>query len=387
MSAVIDAEYTEKPGSQMARVSSGGEMFLPAMSMVQAVDRYNAVLEFTKEIMKDGKDFGEIPGTNTKPCLLKPGAEKLCSFFGLTTKFIIIEKEEDWLGERHAGEPFFYYHYKVQLLKGDYLLGEADGSCNSMESKYRYRWVQEDQVPPEFDKKKLKRRGGRISEPKFAVDKAETGGKYGKPMEHWQAFRDAIDNGTATEIQKPKKDGGTMPAWEIDSTLFRVPNPDVADQVNAINKMAQKRAMIAAVLIVCNASEYFTQDLEDLDHAETGHAPTKPAAKPQTNGAHHDDDTPVKTIPPADVKNIRRWIAHVIADESRVCAFYEIARLEDLPVTRGKDCYEKLQAKFAEFMPQTPNPCDVPDSDGAPRGDAFEGEDGPMPGDYKDKTY
>ena len=34
------------------------------------------------------------------------------------------------------------------------------------------------------------------------------------------------------------------------------------DLVNTIDKMAQKRSLVAAVLITCGASEYFTQDLE-----------------------------------------------------------------------------------------------------------------------------
>jgi hypothetical protein len=33
--------------------------------------------------------------------------------------------------------------------------------------------------------------------------------------------------------------------------------------VNTLCKMAQKPAMVGAVLVVCGASEYFTQDLED----------------------------------------------------------------------------------------------------------------------------
>ncbi|BAQ61626.1 hypothetical protein GM3708_2032 [Geminocystis sp. NIES-3708] len=33
--------------------------------------------------------------------------------------------------------------------------------------------------------------------------------------------------------------------------------------VNTICKMAQKRSLVGSVLIVCGASEYFTQDLED----------------------------------------------------------------------------------------------------------------------------
>jgi hypothetical protein len=44
----------------------------------------------------------------------------------------------------------------------------------------------------------------------------------------------------------------------------RVPNPDICDQVNTIQKMATKRALIAAVLIAVNASEFFTQDVEDF---------------------------------------------------------------------------------------------------------------------------
>lgn len=289
MTDVIDAEFETK-----AMTRTSGDVFLPAMSMPQAVQRYNSVLQFTQEIMKPGKDFGVIPGVD-KPSLLKPGAEKLCSFFGLTPKPVIVEKEEDWNGTNHNGEPFFYYHYRVQLWKGDYLLGEGEGSCNSMESKYRYRWVQEDQVPPDLDKSRLKRRGGKMSEFAFAIDKAETGGQYGKPAEYWQKFKDAIDNRTAMSIKKKTRQGKEMDAWEIDSTLFRVPNPDIADQVNAIQKMAYKRALVAVVLIVCNASEYYTQDLEDLEPVETHHHEA-PKQQPSGNGK-----------PPSDEASMLSW--------------------------------------------------------------------------------
>lgn len=273
---IVDAEFTSK-----AIARTNGSEFMPSMSINQAVSRYNSVLEFTKEIMKDGKDFGTIPGS-AKACLLKPGAEKLCSFFGLTPRFVIVEKDEDWTGARHGGEQFFYYHYRAQLWRNEYLLGEAEGSCNSMESKYRFRWVQEDQVPPEFDKAKLKRRGGKQSEFAFAIDKGETTGQYGKPAAYWQAYRDAISNGTAQKIKRKTKTNKEMDGWEIDATLFRIPNQDIADQVNSIQKMGQKRAMVAAVLIVCNASEYYTQDIEDMDYVETEHvAPAKPESPKQ----------------------------------------------------------------------------------------------------------
>ena len=54
----------------------------------------------------------------------------------------------------------------------------------------------------------------------------------------------------------------------MDAALYRIPNPDVADVVNTIQKMAQKRALVAATLIATSASEFFTQDIEDADSFE-----------------------------------------------------------------------------------------------------------------------
>jgi hypothetical protein len=53
--------------------------------------------EFTRRIMVRDQDFGEIPGTN-KPTLLKPGAEKLCNFFGLEPEFTPVVEDIDWTG-------------------------------------------------------------------------------------------------------------------------------------------------------------------------------------------------------------------------------------------------------------------------------------------------
>jgi hypothetical protein len=240
------------------------DQFMPVLSIPQAIARFNTLVTFVHTVMRDGVDFGTIPNT-PKPTLLKPGAEKLTTLFGLTTRFVVIEKVEDWTGEQHGGEPFFYYWYRCQLWRGERLIAEADGSCNSRESKYRWRWVGESDIPPSADKTALLKRGGAISEFTFAVDKAETGGKYGKPTEYWQAFRDAIAGGTARAIKKKIKSGEERDAWEIDSTLYRVPNEDIPSQVNTIQKMAQKRALVAAALIGVNASEFFTQDAEDVE--------------------------------------------------------------------------------------------------------------------------
>jgi len=284
--------------TELVRTSTEVSAFMPVMQMAQAVQRYNAVLQFTQEIMKAGKDYGVIAGID-RPSLLKPGAEKLCSFFGLTPQFIVVKETEEWTGE----EPFFYYWYKCQLWRGQYLIAEGDGSCNSRESKYRYRWVNEDQIPSHLDKKLLTARGGRISEFDFSIDRSETVGKYGKPPAYWNAFKDAIEAGTATRVQKKMKDG-KRPGWEIDSTVYRVPNPDVADQVNTVQKMAQKRALIAATLIACNASEYYTQDMEDMEIINvtllpvTGRVTQGAPDPPPPDSAPPPDDAPLPDEPP-----------------------------------------------------------------------------------------
>ena len=73
-------------------------------------------------------DYGRIPGTSENT-LLKPGAEKLTSFFGLSPSFSVEEKEIDWTGEEHSGEPFFYFQYRCRLLRGDLMVGDGLGSC------------------------------------------------------------------------------------------------------------------------------------------------------------------------------------------------------------------------------------------------------------------
>lgn len=272
-----------------------GERFMPVLAIESAKQRYNALVEFTKSIMKQGHDYGAIPGTD-KPTLLKAGAEKLMSFFGLTVEDpIFIERTEDWLGTQHGGEPFFHYTIMQRVSRSGTLIASQVASINSWEYKYRYRWVKASDVPPGMDKSKLQLKDGSITEFAFAVDKAETSGPYGKPAEYWQRFKDAILAGTAVKGKRPTRNGKEMDSWTIGEPYYRVPNDRIFDQVNTLIKMCEKRALVAATLIATNASEHFTQDLEDLDLIDTGASPfpTPRAA----SGATMDDFTKPKTEP------------------------------------------------------------------------------------------
>jgi hypothetical protein len=252
--------------TELARHNGGAStrgLAMPVQTVQLAVKRREEMVSFVQQIMVKNIDYGVVPGTD-KPTLMKPGAEKLCTFFGLSLRPTIVDKVEDWTGENHGGEPLFYYLYRYSVLKDGDLIAEADGSCNSRESKYRWRFVRESDLPPGANKDKLQRRGGTAREAEFALRKRETGGKWGKPEAYWKKFEDAIAAGTAKRCKIPKKDGGEMPGWEIEDTLYKVPNEDAPSLLNTIQKMAQKRALVGAVLLAVNASEFFTQDLDDM---------------------------------------------------------------------------------------------------------------------------
>ncbi|HEX5708212.1 MAG TPA: hypothetical protein VFX96_12995 [Pyrinomonadaceae bacterium] len=229
-------------------------LFMPALSVELAVERYGAITEFVGRVLRRDVDYGVIPGTE-KLTLLKPGAEKLTTFFGLSTRFQLIERIEDWTGAQHDGEPFFYYLYRCQLSRGDTLIAEADGSCNSRETKYR--WRESQRACPVCE------------QPAIIKGREEYGGG-------WLCFR--------------KKGGCGAKYSDGDEAIEgqptgRVFNPDIADQVNTIQKMATKRSLIAAVLIAVNASEYFTQDIEDFRALET--TPAHPVASDVTPTTQH----------------------------------------------------------------------------------------------------
>ncbi len=280
------------------------EDFLPLLTIEQAINRKQQINQFISKVMVEDLDYGKMPGGRETKILLKPGAEKLCSIFGMAPTYNSDNTIEDWTGEFHGGEALFHYSYRCQLSRGGKFMGEAIGSCNSWETKYRYRWVPEEVAVQHGDLERMVKRGGTktMFEPNFAVDKAETTGKYGKPAEYWQKWRDAIDSQTA----KPGKKlmGGKEYAGHflsVDETQYRIPNPDIADTINTCQKMAQKRALVAAVLVVTNCSDAFTQDMEDFGDLPMAPPPTQeppPQSHPMVIEAQAEQAPPQPTQRP-----------------------------------------------------------------------------------------
>lgn len=136
---------------------------------MQKITQFQKVIQ---ETLHQNHDYGIIPGTS-KPTLLKPGAEKILMMLGLRSEFEIVDSTRDFK------EGFFQYQVRCKLFKGDILITEGLGSCNTKEKKY-------------------------INQDPFSID-------------------------------------------------------------NTVLKMAKKRALVDAALLVGSLSDIFTQDLEDMD--------------------------------------------------------------------------------------------------------------------------
>ena len=102
------------------------------MNLQSVENSMNKIGQFQNVIqntLKSGHDFGVIPGTS-KPTLLKPGAEKIAMMMGLRTEFEIVDNTRDW------NQGFFQYQVRCKLYKGDMLITEGLGACNTKEKKY-----------------------------------------------------------------------------------------------------------------------------------------------------------------------------------------------------------------------------------------------------------
>ncbi|SFU70399.1 hypothetical protein [Alicyclobacillus macrosporangiidus] len=176
--------------------------------------RLSQLQQFVREYMVPGEDYGIIEGANSKPTLLKPGAEKLCDVYGLSAGEAQIEFTRD-----DTKTPI-YISYRVSLP----LISRADGriimvgvgSANSWEKKYRWRWVFENELPPGMSTEGLRTRTGTNKK----------GERY---------------------------------------VQYRIPNDEIDDIDNTLLKMAKKRALIDAVLSATRSSALFTQDVEDME--------------------------------------------------------------------------------------------------------------------------
>lgn len=203
------------------------EQRIGALSVQDVQSQVSLIQHVLKAVMQEGQHFGVIPGTGTKPTLLKAGAEKLCLTFRLDPQYDSTERY-DGLHLTVKSKCTLYHIPSGQRF------GSGEGSCSTRETKYAYR--------------SSSRKCPNCGSEAIIKGKEEYGGG-------WLCFA--------------KKGGCGAKFLEKDEAITtqvvgRIPNEDVADQYNTVLKMANKRSLVAAVLNATAASDIFTQDIEDM---------------------------------------------------------------------------------------------------------------------------
>lgn len=291
-------------------------------------------VEYIQRMLVDGVDFYQFEGY-AKKALSKAGGENLikCAGYAVGAERFI-ERQEQW-----TDPPFCAYIMEVDIIdrRTGQVVGVGIGEANSHESKYRWRWVPKHQVPKLLDPATLESRDGSITEPKFAIDKGETGGKYGKPPEHWARFREAMAGGAFKETTRQTKAGKPMLCITIGETLFRIPNLDVAGVRNTIIKMCKKRAVVDGALTATGMSGRFTQYEEDEDKDASEDRPRDEVS----GGTKIEDGTEPIQVPEAAWKqpgtedDPRLWVARLVEHLERSGRTEAMVRLHFKKVDRG----------------------------------------------------
>lgn len=216
----------------------------PVMDLETAVRRLKVFQDFVRTYLKEGEDYGTIPGTQ-KPTLFKSGADKLCEIYALEDKYIVRQRIERW----ELDPPLFDYEVVCTLYrKGTNMsVCEGIGSCNSYESKYR--WREQQRICPQCNKDTI------------IKSKKEWGGG-------WKCW---VKKGGCNA--KFAEDDQRI----VNQTVGRIPNPDIADTKNTILKMSKKRAKIDATIAATRSAGIFTQDIEETQ-------PAQPAEEETQNG-------------------------------------------------------------------------------------------------------
>lgn len=237
---------------------------------------------YISKALKDEQDFMTIPGI-PKPILTKAGAEKLCKYYGLFPRVTLVDKVEIWgpgpeLDKFGGGYAFFRYKYNCEMIWParqedgsivETVVGNCFGEANSRESKFAWRWMNEQDMNDQ--EKGMAKHFGYKTDPDKAWAPMYTLSLADKKLaknENWN-----------TEDRKSKK--GNVVQWVNNPNIImvRVPNEDIFSQVNALDKMGQKRAFVGATTLATNASDLYTVDLDDSAPAAQVQVQSQPQKK------------------------------------------------------------------------------------------------------------
>lgn len=177
----------------------------------EAAAEFKKVDEFIDEVLQPERHYFEI---SNQKSLNQDGARVLGRAFNVSPQFFLENSTVvDW------SKPLFSFDYRCELYSRTtgIFIGSGVGNCNSLEEKYRYRWVEESKLPNKYSKE---------------------------------------DFDPATEIRD-----------YYGKIQYRIENDDIFSIINTMKKIAKKRAYVDGISTITGASSIkykFTQDLEDL---------------------------------------------------------------------------------------------------------------------------
>ena len=227
------------------------EPALPAERTVEElVAQASKIKAAMEQAMEVGHHYGIIPGAK-KPSLWKPGAEKLTLLFRLDPQYESAPMGND-RGE--GGHLTIKSTCTLWHIPTGQRFGSGVAICSTRESKYAYRYAKH--VCPVCGKE--------------TVIKGKD--EYGGGWICWKKEGKSDGCGAKFKDEDPRLAA---------QAVGRVANDDLADTYNTVEKMADKRALVAAVLNCTAASDVFTQDLEDFEPADVPPpAPVRTVSQP-----------------------------------------------------------------------------------------------------------
>ena len=122
---------------------------VPIAKPAQVIEVQEKTKEYIKSVLKDGRDYGVIQGTE-RATLFKAGAEAVLAGFGCVAEHSIVTQEVDHDRENvfidrynNKKQSVGLYRYVVQTrivhrTTGE-LVGTGMGACSTMESKYIWK--------------------------------------------------------------------------------------------------------------------------------------------------------------------------------------------------------------------------------------------------------
>lgn len=167
-SDVVQGTAVHAPGTDLATIGGGhaehyGAQLAMTPEQAKALDEQ--VRLCTKAVLREGTDYGIIPGTNGEKTLWRPGAQKLLQWFGLSCTCDRVDVERDDAGRKHG------ITYRATVTRrlpdgSDITLATCEGTADYDESKFyqsveqirarlrdqEHKWAAKDHRVPNADR-------------------------------------------------------------------------------------------------------------------------------------------------------------------------------------------------------------------------------------------